>query len=390
MRKPKTARPPCHPTAGAARAFRRRTLLKALGATCTVAAIGPWPVKDALSSSGTLSVLMWSDYFPEDFKNGFEKKTGIRIRHTGYGSNEELLQKIQSTRGRGYDLVGPTLLRAPQWYPLEILQPFDMSRVPAEKIDPRMLGLSYRDWMWPEGLYHLPFLWGTEGVSWRSDKWSSSYGELSYGDLWRPEFVGRVMGRPHSMMLGIGLYLDATGKVRSNRMLDAYKNEDSMRRIWSQITQFAVSKRDWIRLFWNDSETQKNGFLHNGVLIGQTWDGPINALQTAGEPVTYMAPKEGALGWLDGLAMPIGAKNIEQVYAFLDYFYDAKVSGKHASTTGYYPVAKGGREHMSEVHKKQFEQSFPEGAIENLWWWPSEPIWYARLRGEFRDRFITA
>lgn len=390
MRDRKSARSRCHPTAGAARAFRRRTLLKALGASAAVASVGPWPVKEALSSSGSLNLLLWSDYIPEAFQHGFEKKTGIRVRHVGYGSNEELLQKLQSTRGRGFDLVGPTLLRAPQWRPLEILKPFDMARVPSERIEPRMLRLSYRDWHWDAGLHHLPFLWGTEGISWRSDKWSSSYGELSYGDLWRPEFKGRVMGRPHSMMLGIGLYLDAIGTVPSNRMLDAYKDEDSMRRIWSRIAEFAIARRDWIRLFWNDSETQKNGFTQNGVLIGQTWDGPVNALRTAGEPVRYMAPKEGALGWLDGLSMPIGAENIDQIYAFLDYFYDAEVNGRHASTTGYYPVAKGSRAHMSAVHKQQFEESYPDGALDNLWWWPSEPIWYAQLRGEFRDRFIAA
>lgn len=390
MRSKNTARPLSHPTAGAARAFRRRTLLKRLAASAAIATLGPWPVKEAFSSSGELNVLMWSDYFPDAFKKAFKRRTGIEIRHTGYGSNEELLQKIQSTRGRGYDLVGPTLLRAPQWKPLDILKPFDMSRVPAERIDPRMLGLSYRDWEWGDGLYHLPFLWGTEGVSWRTDDWSTSYGQLSYGDLWRPEFVGRVMGRPHSMMLGIGLYLDATGQVRSNRMLDAYKDEESMRRIWSKITDFALKHRRWIRLFWNDAETQKAGFTQNAVLIGQTWDGPINALRASGQPVQYMAPKEGALGWLDGMSMPIGATNIEQVYAFLDFFYEPKVSGQHATETGYYPVAKGGRDHMSPSHKKQFAESFPAGAIENLWWWPSEPIWYARMRGEFRDRFIAA
>ena len=30
---------------------------------------------------------------------------------------------------------------------------------------------------------------------------------------------GKIQGRPHSMMLTIGLYLDRTGKLPSNRMV---------------------------------------------------------------------------------------------------------------------------------------------------------------------------
>src|SRR3546814_6561281 len=81
-------------------------------------------------------------------------------------------------------------------------------------------------------------------LAWRTDKWSRDYADLSYGDLWLPELKGKVMGRAHSMMAGIGLYLDHAGKVPSNRMLDAYKDEENMRRIWEEITKFAVRSEE--------------------------------------------------------------------------------------------------------------------------------------------------
>src|SRR3546814_3139429 len=65
------------------------------------------------------------------------------------------------------------------------------------------------------------------------------------------------------MMAGIGLYLDSSGKVPSNRMLDAYKDEENMRRIWEEITKFAVEHKPWIKQFWNDADAQINGFMQN-------------------------------------------------------------------------------------------------------------------------------
>src|SRR3546814_13860067 len=84
---------------------------------------------------------------------------------------------------------------------------------------------------------------------------------------------GKVMGRPHSMMAGIGLYLDASGQIPSNRMLDAYKDEENMRRIWEGITKFAIEHKPWIKQFWNDADGQLNGFMQNDVVLGQTWAG---------------------------------------------------------------------------------------------------------------------
>ena len=371
-----------HPT-------RRRALKLALGAA-SAAAMGPWIVRDARSSSGELRTMMWSDYFPKDFVAGFEKETGIKLHHISYGSNEELLNKAKAVKGNGFDLIGPTALRALQWKPLDILQPFDMKRVPLDRINNNMLSRSVEHWTWDGKNHHMPYFWGTEALAWRTDGWQQTYDKLSYGDLWLPELKGKVMGRPHSMMLGIGLYLDRIGKLPSNRMLDAYKDEESMRRIWNEIAEFAIEKKPSIKLFWNDAEAQKRGILKNGVILGQTWDGPAIALKNAGQAVNYMAPQEGALAWLDGLSIPKGAINFDQIYAFLDYVYRPDVGGRLASETGYNSVALGADKYLTSAASKNYHDAYPSGALENVWWWPPEPPWYANARNEFRDRFVAA
>ena len=365
----------------------RRKFLKT---SALVVGSGPWIVRDALSSSGELHVMMWSDHLPQKFVAGFQKETGIRLRHHPYGSNEELLNKTVAIAGRGYDLVEPTALRALQWQGLDLLQPFNMNRVKSSRYDPKMLDRSLQNWTWKEGVFHLPFFWGTEALSWETAMWDRPYEELSYGNLWGPEVKGRVMARPHSMMLGIGLYLDRIGKLPTNRMLDAYKDEKTMRRIWSEITAFAIENKRRVKVFWNDADAQKAGFLNNGIVLGQTWDGPANALKAEGHSIAFMAPQEGALAWMDGVSLLKTAKNVDQAYAFLEYASRPDVAGLLASESGYNPVVNGAGDFLSQRAKNNFETAYPKNALENLWWWQPEPLWYAAVRSEYRDQFIAA
>src|SRR3546814_12619065 len=120
------------------------------------------------------------------------------------------------------------------------------------------------------------------------------------------------------MMAGIGRYLESDGKVPSSHMLDAYKDEENMRRSWEEITKFAVEHKPWIKQFWNDADAQINGFMQNDGVLGQTWDGPPLRLKKEGKPVTFMAPQEGAFAWLDGLSLPVGATHFDEAYEFLN------------------------------------------------------------------------
>ena len=98
---------------------------------------------------------------------------------------------------------------------------------------------------------------------------------------------------------------------------------------------------------------RKNGLLKEGVVVGQTWDGPPLALKNAGEPVMYQAPKEGSMAWVDGMAIPVGASNIDQIYAFVDFAYRAEPAGKAINSHGYNsPVLGADKYHQRPVQEE--------------------------------------
>lgn len=368
----------------------RRAILKG-GATLAVGLAAPAIVsRRALASSGELNILMWSDYLPETFVSAFETSTGIKINFTGIGSNEEIINKMKATKGRGFDIVSPTNNRSLQWQPLELLQPIDMTRVPLENVNPAMAKIGEVDWAFGEGVYWAPHIWGTEGIAWRTDLFTPKGVLPSYGDVWADENAGKTMGRGHSMMLGAGLYMETIGELAPGDVWKAYKTPEAMAEVWGRITDWCIAKKGNVKLLWNDADTQKNGLLNEGVIVGQTWDGPPLALKTAGEPVMYAAPLEGAMAWVDGIAIPTGAENIDAVYEFLKHAYMPELAGEAIDHHGYNSPVLGADKFAGAAYARNFADAYPGDALANLNPWPAEPQWYADARTEFVNRFTSA
>ncbi len=371
---------------------KRRTVLKGL-AGAGAAAVGPWVVSPkVLASSGEVNILMWSDYLPPDFLEAFTQKTGIKVNYTGIGSNEEIINKMKATKGREIDLCSPTNMRSLQWVELNLLQPFDMGRIKnIGNVNPAMLKVGDEEWNFGnQGSHWLPHIWGTEAVAWRTDLYAPPGGSPSYGNIWDKANAGKTMIRPHSGMLGAGLYMETTGALEPGAMKKAYNDEQTMRATWEKVTQFCIANKSQIKLFWNDADSQKNGLLNEGVIVGQTWDGPPLALKTAGEPVTYQAPKEGALAWVDGMALSAGAGDLDAVYAFLDFCFDPVPAGKAIDKHGYNSAVLAAERHAGAAYKKNFAEAYPGDALAKLNPWPSEPQWYADVRTEYRNKFVNA
>ena len=369
----------------------RRTLLKSAAALGAVGLGAPLYAKNALSSSGELNLLMWSDEYPADVIPGFEKATGIKVNQTPFSQNEEQINKLQATGGEGFDLCSPTQNRAPQYKDLAVLAPFDTNKLTnTGKLIPSMLAGAQDLWTWEDGLYYLPHCWGSEAIAYRTDLWKGDPAALSYGSLWADDVKGHTQGRGHSFLLGIGLWWDASGKMPTNRMHDGYKDEDSFKKIWDPILAFAIEHKSWVKQFWDSADNTKSGLMENDVWISQNWDGPALSLKKDGKPINYQAPKEGAITWVDGISLLKAAKNLDQVYAFLNYMHSPEVSAAVAEGSGYNPVVTGADALLSESAKKNFQEAFPGDALNNLWPWPAETSWYGEIRSQYVDKFKAA
>jgi len=374
------------------RLLSRRTVVGGLAAGTAALASGPWPVRSARASSGELNLFTWGDYTTPEMLADFTAKTGIKVNLSTHGSNSEALNKVRAANGEGFDLVQPAIDNVPDWVRWELLQPVDESKVATDRIVPSILENSKRLGGVVDGKrYALPYDWGTEAITFNTAERSYKYGQLSYGTLWDADNAGRVVARPSSVLVGLGLYLDGSGELPSNRWLDSYKDEASCRRLYDEVLRVAKAHKPAIKQFWTDAQSTTNAFVVNGCVIGQTWDGPAMRLRNDNQPYIYMAPKEGALAWMDSMCLPAKAANLEQAYAYINWYLDPAVAGGlFSNATGYNNAVVGSEAHMSDQNKRNFADAYPGNAIDNLWWWPIGPDWRGDITTEYEQAFEAA
>jgi len=374
----------------AVKKFNRRALLKAVAAG-GVAATMPFIIRQSLASSGEVNVFAWGDYIKPNIIEAFEKKTGIKINLSTYGSNEEVQSKLRAAGGKGFDLIFPSVDTRPEYDDGDLLQAVDESRIKLDQIDSSIwrsslkLGASRRG-----KRYLIPFDWGTEGITYDSSVHSFKPGELSYGDMWVDGLDGKVAGRQKSIVITLAIYLDSIGKVSSNRGMDLYKSEADMRRVLDGCLKFLKPYKKNIGAFWNNATEATSAFTDAGCTIGQTWDTTgIKLHIDVDKKWIYTAPKEGALAWMDTMAIPSGATNIEQTYELINFLMTPEIGAMFANNTGYNTAAVGSARHLSESNKAAFKIAYPEGAIANMWWWPMNTPWFSSVRQEYVEK-VTA
>lgn len=371
--------------------FDRRMFLKAAAAGVAMPAV--LRAHDALATSGSVNVYAWGDYFDKNtIPADFEKKTGIKVNLSTFGSNEEVENKLRAAGGKGFDLIFPSVDTGPNYYKDNLLQEIDEKKFSVSAVVPSIyrnsltLGAAHRG-----KRYLVPFDWGTEAITYDSSKFPKKSGELSYGDLWADGLDKKVALRQKSIFTSIALYLDATGQMKTDRGMDMYKTEEDSRRVFEACLKFAVSKKKNFGAYWNNANEATAAFADAGCVIGQTWDTTgILLNRKTDKKWKYGMPKEGGLAWTDTLGIPSGAANVDQAYAFINYLFTPEVGAVFANSTGYNTCAAGAEKFLDADAKAAFEMAYAPGTIDNLWWWPIQTPFFGKLRGEYVEKLTNA
>ena len=371
----------------------RRSILKAATALGAVGALAPLYARNAFSSSGELNWFTWEDYAPQPLIDKFQADTGITLNVTTYSSNEDCLNKLKAAGGgAGWDLASPSI----GWVVASLdngnLGAMDEAKITTlGNIFPSMMEISKAQGAIRDGKrYALPYDWGTEALAWNTEKVTLEYGVASFGDLWKPEYKGLMLCRQRSIMLTTGLWMERDGKLPKGTMMKAYDEEAAFDLGYGTAAEYTIANKAQIVNWWKGTADTQSGFEQDGAIIGETWDGPIFQLKNQGLPYNYMAPVEGALAWIDSIALTAGAVNLEQAYAFINWAFQPEIGGIVSDHTGYNSVVKGFEQHASEQFKKNFAEAYPEDAVEGLWVQGVERPWFLEKRQALVDKISAA
>lgn len=304
----------------------RRHFLGVTGLGLAMATLGsamPRPAQAQAKISGTLSLCTWPNYHNQANLDAFTKETGVPIQVTVFGSNEEMLAKLQAG-GTGWDVFVPTNYTITTYVKLGLIDPIDVARLPNYDIasfEKRFVEPGTVDGK----TYAVSKDWGTTGyvintknVTQKMDSWKQ------FWDLTQTDYSGKVTVHDYQLTV-IGNALKYFGY--SFNSIDPKELADAEKLL------MAVKPH----LFAITSDYQPA--IRNGdAVMAMAWTGDGSQLHRDMPEIEYVIAKEGGEIWSDFFAIPKEAPNKDAAYAFINYLLDPKVNEKEVEAHGY-PVA---------------------------------------------------
>ena len=324
----------------------------------------------------TLRLLTWGGYAPKDVIEQFTKETGYTVEVTT-SNNEEMISKLRATGGAGFDLAQPSQDRiaGPQTE-FRIYKALDMSKLKAELFIPSMLKSTEKNTTVKGKVYGVPHIWGTDGLV-INTKTSKA---TDYADLCAPENAGKVsmrLKRPTLIAMAF-----ASGKDP----FALYNDPKAYGALMDEMGKKLADCKANVKFYWDAKDQLLAGIRSGELTTAMMWDTGGWELNKANPDVKFIAPKSGALGWVDTFAIPAKGKNDAAAYAWINFNMRPEVAAKVASAAGNFTASKGADQMMDPVLKKQFADSFPEAALNNIKWYPAVPAGIEEIEGRVLDR----
>ncbi|GLP96101.1 extracellular solute-binding protein [Paraferrimonas sedimenticola] len=283
----------------------------------------------ATAKDDTIYFYNWSEYIPPGLMEEFTKETGIKVVYTTYDSNEAMYAKLKLLNGEGYDLVVPSTYFVSKMANEGLLQKLDKSKLSNFKhLDPSLLDQPYD----PENQYSLPYIWGATGIGVNSDEIDPA-SITSWADLWNPEYADSIMlMNDVREVFHIALVLNG----HSGNSTDEKEIEQAYERLKPLVKNVLVY----------NSDTPSLPYLAGETSIGMLWNGSAYAAKQEDPAITMVYPKEGAIFWVDNIAIPAGAKNVEGAHKLINFLLRPDIAAKVAEEIGYPSPNKTAKELM--------------------------------------------
>ncbi len=270
------------------------------------------------TQSDVLNVLTWEGYVPEEVVESFEKDTGIRVQYSNFNDNEEMLAKLQASKGGEYDvIICSDYIIEVMLNEGNLLHELDFSKIPnSSNIDP---AFQFNNKTGQQN-YTVPYAAATAILAY--DKDALGFEINSYEDLWREELLNSVV-----LINGdrdvIGLTLQSLGY--SLNETDPVKLEEAKNKL-------IKLKPNIIGL---NTDTPHEMLISGVAKAGYMFGSQITAAMNEKPSITYAYPSEGVGFYIDYAVVAANAPNLDNAYTFIDYILKGENSAKISSLINY-------------------------------------------------------
>lgn len=260
----------------------------------------------------------WTNYMPPDLLKRFTAETGIKVTLDQYDSNETLLAKLQAG-GTGYDVIVPSDYMVKIMADQGLIQDIGVNQLPNFKNVGGPLKAPYFD---PERKYSAPYMYGTTGFTY--DSAVTGPLESSWKEFFEPKEIlkGKIgdLNDQREMILAASYYLGIPACSEDPKQM-------------KKVQDLLLAQKPFVALYNSDGTIER--MVAKEVVMHQQWNGAAHRTKQDLKTAVYVYPKEGINLWADNLAVPVGAKNVEEAKTFINWMMDPKNIAEATNFTGY-------------------------------------------------------
>lgn len=267
----------------------------------------------------TMSLATWPNYHDPATFEAFTAATGVAVEVNVFGSNEEMLAKLQAG-GTGWDLFVPTNYTISTYVSLGLIDPIDVAKVP--NFDPKTQNTRFTNEGTVDGkVFALPKNWGTTGIAFNSDKVKSPVTSWKeFFEVAMTEADGRAMVHDYQLTT-IGNALVSLGfSFNSVKPEELAKAEELLIKVKPHLyainSDYQPSMRAsdaWMTMCWTNDGAQLNRDIPE---------------------IQFVLGTDGGEIWSDFYAIPRSAANKPAGYALLNFLMDPQNAVKEHVANG--------------------------------------------------------
>ncbi len=280
----------------------------------TLAKVSGAPIKTTAADRKVLYIYTWAGYTDDDLLKRFNDETGIKVVADVFGSNEEMLAKIEAAGGGEYSIIYPSDYTVSKMVEKALLTELDHSLL----IGLDNLFSRFRDPIADPGLrYSVPMAWGATGLIYNSQKLNIA--PLDWDYLWAHK---QDLSKRMTLLDDVREVLGATLKMLGY----SYNSTDpqEIKQAYEKLTQLKPAIASFKTDAW------QNEILSGDLLLAMCFSSDANKViqEDKDNKLQFVVPHSGSSIWTDTLVIPKTARNVEGAYAWINFILQPDVAAQ--------------------------------------------------------------
>lgn len=292
----------------------------------TFASCGQKSEEEGSNEPATLTVVNWKDYGSDntEFIKQFEAENNCKIVHVYMSSEEELLTKLRTAKDGEIDVCLPNCTILPSAINDGLLLELDTAKL--TNFNSLFDRFKNQEECFKDGkMYSVPWVWGSTAIAYNTDEIKEPPTSMSV--LFDKQYEGKIAIRDD--------YNDAVMLAAIVLGQDP-NNPSDLEAIKAKL----IEQKPLNKTYWKTGDEFSKLFAGNQISVSLMWSGQAAFMKQEGQPIGFVVPEDGAIGWVDTWGIAAGSKNPDLAYKFIDAMISKDFQYNWASTGGPAPVNK--------------------------------------------------